>query len=87
MSYGGQQFRPCTHWSAEDNMCRQERTASDFPDLTTDLIPIDTTTSLPLSTHLFIGVLCQACRELFRAHMLHPLAARWEVLGILFLFR
>lgn len=83
MSYGREQFRPRTHWSSEDNMCMQERTAS----VTIDLKPRDTSTSAPLPPHLFFGVLCQACHELFRAHMLHPLAARWEVLGTLFLFR
>jgi hypothetical protein len=65
----------------------RERTGSGFPDMTMNIGPIDTSTSLLLPTPVFLGTVRQVCHELFRARILHPLAARWEVLSKLFLLR
>lgn len=84
MAYGGEQFFPCRRWSSEDEGCMWERTTSDLPDVSIDLEPTDTNTPRALPRGVFWGMLCQACHGLFRARILHPLAARWEVLGKVF---
>ena len=62
-------------------MCMQEHTTSGFADMTIEHGPADFNTSLPLPAHMVCGVVCQACHDLFRACMLHPHTARWQVLG------
>jgi hypothetical protein len=84
MSYGGEQFCPCRSWSSADGRCVLEYTTSGLPDVSTDLEPTDKHTLPALPTGVFFGVLCQACHGLFRARILHPLAAQWEVLGKVF---
>lgn len=85
MSTGAAQFYPCIGWSSEYGMCMQERTVISFPDINIDHDPTESSRSVPVHSQLFFGMICQACHDLFRAHMLHPLAARWEVLGRMFL--